>query len=488
MSRVLKNAIIWVLALAVILCIIAGFTFGLSSVSGVADALGASIPSDNNGVPSANALIDSSADLILGSDNWYINPSADLYVDDEGYLNISYYWDASDDNRIIMSQLVDLGDVSEYRTITGLFGVFTSTSTFNCDINFCLCPVDGDPYMPLLRQNTSNYQTFTYPDSAHPSLPDVSDQELLFCIFVDHYEYGTATAGTVTCQIKWLKVESGRSFTGYVHNDSDFYNKGYESGVADGTQSGYDEGYADGYDEGYDVGVSDGFISARDLFNFTAVAIGHDPNDNSNCFVVNSESYISYTNVYLGDVSLSFVPLSKLVYNGHDGGYYPVDVNIPDSGGINPGDSQYYMTFESVVDVGQWLLDNPNDFLCSYIISGEMEPAVLVFSDLSDLPNFMSGSGLFFDDGYNLGYEEGYDSGDRAGYNRGYGVGFNEGQVDASSGNYTFLALIGSVLDAPISAFKGLLDFELLGVNMSSFVLAIMSLCVIIVIIRVVLR
>lgn len=499
MSRVLKNAIIWVLALAVILCIIAGFTFGLSSVSGVADARGASIPSDNNGVPSANALIDSSADLILGSDNWYINPSADLYVDNEGYLNISYYWDASDDNRIIMSQLVDLGDVSEYRTIAGLFGVFTSTSTLNCDINFCLCPVDGDPYMPLLRQNTSNYQTFTYPDSSDPSLPDVSDQELLFCIFVDHYKFGTATAGTVTCQIKWLKVESGRSFTGYVHNDSDFYNKGYNAGVTDGTQTGYDEGYQEGYDEGYNNGLADevyiasqGFKSSGYMY-FSADVAGSTSKVEAVKKIGRLED--GYENV---DIPLDglFFAASDLVPTVGSRLVFPSDFQsiTYDSVYEMYENSQYAMTFNTRLEQAQWLVDNPMDNLV-LIPSNINNPSAdgvhaiyFVMNDRSLLERFISGAGAAYDLGYQGGYNIGYDAGDEAGYNRGYGVGFNKGQADASSGNYTFLALIGSVLDAPISAFKGLLDFELLGVNMSSFVLAIMSLCVIIVIIRVVLR
>ena len=153
--------------------------------------------------------------------------------------------------------------------------------------------------------------------------------------------------------------------------------------------------------------------------------------------------------------------------------------------------SKYALTFNNYVEMAQWLIDNPMDNLVLFpenISSEGIYPIYFVMNDRSLLERFVSGAGAAYDLGYQGGYNAGYDAGDGAGYDRGYGVGFNDGQVDAASGSYTFLGLIGSVIDAPISAFRGLLDFELLGVNMSSFVLAVMSLCVIIVIIRMVLR
>lgn len=103
-------------------------------------------------------------------------------------------------------------------------------------------------------------------------------------------------------------------------------------------------------------------------------------------------------------------------------------------------------------------------------------------------------SGDFYNSGYNNGYHDakegfdeekagiynsGFEQGKVAGYNEGYNAGKDV------SGNYTFLGLIGAVFDAPIEAFKGLFNFEILGTNMQGFVLALLTLSVIIVIIKI---
>lgn len=64
----------------------------------------------------------------------------------------------------------------------------------------------------------------------------------------------------------------------------------------------------------------------------------------------------------------------------------------------------------------------------------------------------------------------------------GYDLGYNEGA--SNGGQYSFVNLIGAVFDAPISAFRGLFNFEILGVNMQGFVLALLTLSVIIIVIR----
>lgn len=76
-----------------------------------------------------------------------------------------------------------------------------------------------------------------------------------------------------------------------------------------------------------------------------------------------------------------------------------------------------------------------------------------------------------------------YDDGFVAGKTAGYSVGYTDGA--ANSQNYTFMGLLGAVIDAPITAFTGLLDFEVLGVNMSSFVLSMLTLSVIVIIIKI---
>lgn len=109
---------------------------------------------------------------------------------------------------------------------------------------------------------------------------------------------------------------------------------------------------------------------------------------------------------------------------------------------------------------------------------------------LFDLSNFVSLSNDVY---INMGYQNAkvyYDELIKTktqesflqGMNKGYEAGFQEGKLQG--GNYTFTSLIGAVFDAPIEAFRGLFNFEILGTNMQGFVLALLTLSVIIVVIK----
>lgn len=110
------------------------------------------------------------------------------------------------------------------------------------------------------------------------------------------------------------------------------------------------------------------------------------------------------------------------------------------------------------------------------------------YSQLSDSESY--------DQGYNSGYQIGNQEGQQQGYNDGFstgklegiGEGFNQGYNEGirDSNKYSFLGLIGAVFDAPIQAFNGLFDFELLGVNMRSFMLALLTLCAVVTVLRIV--
>lgn len=57
------------------------------------------------------------------------------------------------------------------------------------------------------------------------------------------------------------------------------------------------------------------------------------------------------------------------------------------------------------------------------------------------------------------------------GYNKGYESGYNAGSSDSD----TFANMIFAVVDAPVKTINGLLDFEVLGVNMRNFFLSLVS-------------
>lgn len=98
---------------------------------------------------------------------------------------------------------------------------------------------------------------------------------------------------------------------------------------------------------------------------------------------------------------------------------------------------------------------------------------------------YNAGYGIGSTEGYDAGYNTGYNQGFTNGENTGYGNGYVEGLETASE--TTFLGLIGATIDAPIKAFRGLFNFELLGVNMVSLITGLFTLCVIVCIVKLVL-
>ena len=91
---------------------------------------------------------------------------------------------------------------------------------------------------------------------------------------------------------------------------------------------------------------------------------------------------------------------------------------------------------------------------------------------------YNSGYDTGYSDGKNNGYSDGYNVGQNVGYNIGYNNGVSE------SNDYTFLGLVSACIDAPITYFNSLFNFELLGVNLSSFLTALFTICVIVTIVK----
>lgn len=101
-----------------------------------------------------------------------------------------------------------------------------------------------------------------------------------------------------------------------------------------------------------------------------------------------------------------------------------------------------------------------------------------------------SGYAAGYDSGYAIGYREGKLVGSNEGYNNGYNAGSSDGYdlgynagVETGS-DYSFLSLIGAVIDAPIQAFTGLFNFEIFGTNIKNLLLALFTASIIVVIIK----
>ena len=98
---------------------------------------------------------------------------------------------------------------------------------------------------------------------------------------------------------------------------------------------------------------------------------------------------------------------------------------------------------------------------------------------------------------FSLDTQKYYDAGHTAGYTEGQNSmqgaiesarqnGFAEAQKMFDNGNadYSFFGLISAVIDAPVKAIRGLLNFDILGVNMFAFVTSLFSLAVILMLIK----
>ena len=105
----------------------------------------------------------------------------------------------------------------------------------------------------------------------------------------------------------------------------------------------------------------------------------------------------------------------------------------------------------------------------------------IMFFGLTSSLNVMSS----YNSGYNAGFNDGYGNGYSVGLSDGKAIGRN--QALASGNNYTFLGLLGAVVDAPITAISGLLNFDLLGFNMLNFFYALCTCALVIAVVRMIL-
>lgn len=123
----------------------------------------------------------------------------------------------------------------------------------------------------------------------------------------------------------------------------------------------------------------------------------------------------------------------------------------------------------------------------------------ILISDNYDL-GFQDGRDVGFDEGYDEGFDEGFDEGRNEGFDEGYAdgkydanntvtttsasynAGYNYGVESAST--FTFNSLMSAVFDVPVRTLLSMLNFEILGVDMSAFFLSLITICVVLFVIR----
>ena len=118
------------------------------------------------------------------------------------------------------------------------------------------------------------------------------------------------------------------------------------------------------------------------------------------------------------------------------------------------------------------------------IVSND-NPSFILGSEQGYEKGVIVGSEEGYKDGYKDGHYEGYNSGTRDGYANGREDGYYQGRSDEQEQS-GFFGMISAVVDVPVRAFKSLFNFEILGTDMTSFALSIVSLSLIVAVIKMV--
>lgn len=367
--------------------------------------------------------------------------------------------------------------------------------------------INSTLFDPILIQTVSGFSVYTVTFSTSSPLSS--------------FELNITCVSNVSFRLKWIKLESGSSFTGYYLSDGfdSAFNQGYNQGIYEG---GKLLDFTKNYLTVQNVPTSNVYLNMKvnpvpvlysqmthwirpgqwysyyDYFtryttdgsSFAAndvLTVGwhleKTSNDNEfiaylRCFGINvyslnieyevsGDDYI-YKRFY-NQTWLVSSTLTNNVYNYKIGSSeYYVFLNKESAINMQYGDSGWFT----------WLANNTTfDF---------QQPVGNLDYKNGYSNGFVDGEDSGFAKGEEFGFNSGYSEGSSVGYNTGYNAGYNAGAVEGA--NYSFMTLLGAVFDAPISAFRGLLNFEVLGINMSAFVTAMLSLCVVFVLLKLILR
>lgn len=158
-------------------------------------------------------------------------------------------------------------------------------------------------------------------------------------------------------------------------------------------------------------------------------------------------------------------------------------------------DTYYNCTF-SIEDGSIIPLDNLSNIIIDKIIIDYTGNPMSTFFDGSYLQVVGQNNTPFYE-AFNSGYYKGLEEAKKLDYTKAYNNGFTAGEQSAKdywynqgmndANQYTFFNLIASVVDAPLSVISNFLNFDILGFNMASFFFSLMTLCIVLIVVRLVL-
>lgn len=302
----------------------------------------------------------------------------------------------------------------------------------------------------------------------------------------------------------YISTDYWRSFSVYpTQYVRDFYYELYQPGTGDILAKGVYTISNNALTADYNYGVNSNFTpqnrgySLVDYYNFNVggVAQSIPIYAITNCEIIgtaNNPSNLYFLFSTLGAVDLNSLKVRVMLVDNY--------VQLPDF--AKNGFPYLDCSFSSDGDGRTFAIGVDTSYTTS------AEPLYPIYSSYDSAFNVGKAQGFAqgYDEAKNEWYPKGKDEGSQLGYAEGKqdgiaigkGQGYEEGVRDAN--DYTFFSLVSSLFDAPIQVILGdydastgqrvggLLNFDLLGVNISSFLLAIFTICIIIAVIKLVMR
>lgn len=317
------------------------------------------------------------------------------------------------------------------------------------------------------------------------------------------------------------KAEDFKGFTSVVSvgvwrgnfSNSDFASSVYyQAGLLQGQTDGYKIGYNEGYSKGGDDYAKSLSSSASSIFanaDIKYVADLYDSEDHTEWFTtiiptIDNQS-IMFDKFTIPTDKESLIDDDKVVVTFNSGLLFdPTDFSFQ---GFPPDmtvnfiftykNGHKFKNIYSVSSLGLLVsyfgggtdLTTNQVQVFDYSLVSSIDSMTMSFTHLRMFKDYADVLVLSVAQGYGLGYAKGIEEQKNIDYNVWYMGRYNQGYSDGvkSAGEYTFLSLLGAVVDAPLQAVSGMLNFNLLGFNMLNFFYALLTCALVIAVIRLIL-
>ena len=265
----------------------------------------------------------------------------------------------------------------------------------------------------------------------------------------------------------------------------------------------YNQGESDGYDTGREEVMKKGDISF--LYGATATLdyARYGANESATGKLSVDGSQVSFTGIISNYTSVSNITAridlavptdGRNIYwvaYGNRSAFYDGDSPKVFTAVTSDG-STYSARWNYLDDFGYYGLELSTagvyDIELSYLRSWYIGSATDLQSIYFRAPNsaYRSGYDLGYTDGLNDNsyVQQAFQNGQDLGFKNGFEKGKTYGIEHAN--DYSFIGLLSAVFDVPIKAFRGLLNFEVLGVNLSGFYLSLLTACFVLIVVKLV--